>query len=159
MALLPITQEGYEKLLKEHEHLAKIELPAIINKVAEARSLGDLRENAEYHAAREQQSLIQTKINDLRDKIARSKIMQPNNIQSSTIIFGSRVKIMDLTDESVEEYILVGEAEADPLNGKISTSSPIGKGLLGKKRDDVIEIHAPGGKLKFKILEYCPSVV
>ncbi|MBN1983095.1 MAG: transcription elongation factor GreA [Chitinivibrionales bacterium] len=154
MDSIPITQEGYENLLREHDYLTKVELPAIINKVAEARSLGDLRENAEYHAAREHQSLLQTKINTIRDRLSRCKIVKIGVRNSSTIIFGSHVKIMDVEDSSTEEYTLVGEAETNPGKGKISTTSPIGKALLGRSAGETVEVQTPGGKIRLKIIAF-----
>jgi transcription elongation factor GreA len=154
MDTIPITEEGHEKLLKEHEHLKKVELPAIIKKVAEARSQGDLKENAEYHAAREHQGYLQGRIEFLEDRIARSQILKTDPSKSDSIIFGSIVKTLDLEDETEEEFTLVGAAEADPAHGKISTQSPIGKSLIGKCINDIVEIETPGGTLKIKILDF-----
>ncbi len=154
MDTIPITQEGYDKLNEEYNQLKKKDLPDIIKKVAEARSHGDLKENAEYHAAREMQSYIQGRIAFIEDRIARSQIMAPNKAKSDTIIFGNTVKILDLDFDEEEEYILVGAAEADPAAGKISTASPIGKGLIGKKVDDIVEVETPGGKLRLKVLDF-----
>lgn len=154
MDTIPITQDGYNKLLDEFARLKKVELPAIIKKVAEARSHGDLKENAEYHAAREHQSYLQARIVFVEDKIARSQIITVDTSQSDSIIFGCCVKTLDLEDETEEEFTLVGAAEADPTNGNISTASPIGKGLLGKKINDVIEVDTPGGIIKLKILDF-----
>jgi transcription elongation factor GreA len=154
MDTIPITEEGHEKLLKEHEHLKKVELPAIIKKVAEARSHGDLKENAEYHAARERQGYIQGQIEFLEDRIARSQILKTDPSKSETIIFGSCVKTVDLEDGEEEEFTLVGAAEADPSSGKISTQSPIGSSLIGKRKNDIVEVETPGGLLKLKILDF-----
>ena len=154
MDIFPITQEGYDNLLKEYEHLTKNELPAIITKVAEARSLGDLKENAEYHAAREYQSLLQSRIHDLRDKIAKSHIIKLDSAKSNCIMFGSTVQIQDIEDGIIEEYTLVGEAEANASVGKLSTASPMGKGLIGKPKGDEIKINTPNGVLQFKIINF-----
>jgi len=154
MDTIPITEEGYDKLNKEYEKLKKIDLPTIIKKVAEARSHGDLKENAEYHAAREHQSYLQGRIEFLQDKIVRSQILKTDPSQSDKIIFGSRVKTLDIEYNEEEEFILVGAAEADPSNGKISTVSPIGKGLIGKRKNDIVTIETPGGNLKLKILDF-----
>ena len=155
MDTIPITKEGYEKIVKEYENLTKTELPNIIQKVAEARSHGDLKENAEYHAAREHQAYIQSRIDYLQDKIARSQIISTDTSNSDTIIFGSRVKTYDIDNDEEEEFILVGAAEADPAKSRISTVSPIGKNLLGKRKNDIVTIETPGGKLKLKIIDFC----
>ena len=154
MDTIPITQEGYDKIVKEYDKLKTKDLPEIIKKVAEARSHGDLKENAEYHAAREYQSYIQGRIEFLQDKIARSQILKTDPSQSDKIIFGSRVKTFDIENEEEEEFILVGAAEADPANGKISTVSPIGKNLLGKYKNDIVTIKTPGGNLRLKIIDF-----
>ena len=150
----PITREGYDNLLKEYERLKKVELPAIIIKIAEARSHGDLKENAEYHSAREHQSYIQSRLHFLEDSIAGSRIVKVDTSQTDRIIFGCRVSIEDLEDATREEFTLVGPAEGDPAKGKISTASPIGKSLLGKRVNDIVEVETPGGLLKLKILSF-----
>ena len=154
MDTIPITEEGYKKIVQEYNNLVKSELPAIIKKVAEARSHGDLKENAEYHAAREHQSYIQSRIDYLQDKIARSQILKTDPSKSETIIFGSRVTTYDIDNDEEEVFILVGAAEADPSNGKISTVSPIGKNLLGKQKNDIVTIETPGGSLTLKIIDF-----
>lgn len=154
MDTIPITQEGFVKLKKEHENLKKVQLPNIIKKVAEARANGDLKENAEYHAAREHQSYLQSRIEFVEDKIARSQIIKLDTANSETVIFGHCVKTLDIEDDTEEEFTLVGEAEAEPMNGKISTASPIGKSLIGKKIGDIVEIETPGGILNLKILDF-----
>ena len=154
MDTIPITQEGYDKIVKEYDKLKTKDLPEIIKKVAEARSHGDLKENAEYHAAREYQSYIQGRIEFLQDKIARSQILKTDPSQSDKIIFGSRVKTFDMENEEEEEFTLVGAAEADPANGKISTVSPIGKNLIGKRRNEIVTIKTPGGNLRLKIIDF-----
>jgi len=154
MDRIPITEEGYTNLLKEYERLKKIELPDIIKKVAEARSHGDLKENAEYHAAREHQSYIQSKLQFLEDKIARSDVLEVNTSGCDSIIFGCKVKTIDLSDKTEEEFILVGAAEADPSRGRISTVSPIGKSLIGKKVNDIVEVETPMGVIKLKVVSF-----
>lgn len=152
MHTVPVTREGYEQLHKELEHLQKKELPAIIRRIADARDLGDLKENAEYHAAREHQGHIQKRIAYLMDRIARSQIITADASKSDVVIFGSRVKTLILGENEEEEFILVGGSEADPHKGKISTSSPIGKSLLGKRVDEIVEVETPGGKIRLKIV-------
>ncbi len=150
----PITKKGYDQLVEELERLKKVDRPNIIKAVAEARSHGDLSENAEYHAARERQSHIETRIGYLESKLASSEIIHMDTANSDTIIFGCTVKIVDLEDDFEEEYTLVGADEADPSKGKISTVSPIGKALIGKKKDEIVEVNTPGGKLKLKIIDF-----
>jgi transcription elongation factor GreA len=149
---VPVTREGYEQLIKELEHLQKKELPAVIRRIADARDLGDLKENAEYHASREHQGHIQKRMAYLTDRIARSQIITADASKSDVVIFGSRVKTLLLEENTEEEFILVGESEADPHKGKISTSSPIGKSLLGKRVDEIVAVETPGGKIRLKIV-------
>jgi transcription elongation factor GreA len=149
----PITQEGYNKLIEEYETLANIALPDSSKRIAEARAHGDLKENAEYHAALEHQRYIQNRIEYLRDKIAHSLIVKVDAANSEVIIFGSKVKTLDLDDESEEEFVLVGPAEANPSEGRISTASPIGKSLIGKKINDIVEVETPGGMITLKVLD------
>ena len=152
MNAIPITEEGYKVLLAEYDKLKKVDLPAIIKKVAEARDLGDLKENAEYHAAREHQSYLQGRIEFVGDKIARAMILKSDASGSDVIIFGSNVKVLDIEDDMEENYTLVGAAEANPTQGRISTASPIGRALLGKKPGDLAEAETPGGIIKLKIV-------
>jgi transcription elongation factor GreA len=151
---LPISQNGFDKMVQELDHLKKVERPAIIQAVAEARSHGDISENAEYHAAREKQSHIETRIGYLEDKVARAQIITIDTQNADSIIFGCRVKVKDLSDDCEEEYVLVGAGETDPSQGKISTVSPIGKALIGKRSGDVVSVETPSGILKLQILYF-----
>jgi transcription elongation factor GreA len=151
---LPITQTGFDKMVQELDQLKKVERPAIIQAVAEARSHGDISENAEYHAAREKQSHIETRISYLEDKIARAQIITVNTQNAESIVFGCKVKVKDLDDDYEEEYELVGAGETDPSLGRISTVSPIGKALIGKRSGDVVTVETPGGILKLQIVEF-----
>jgi transcription elongation factor GreA len=151
---LPISQNGFDKMVQELDHLKKVERPAIIQAVAEARSHGDISENAEYHAAREKQSHIETRIGYLEDKVARAQIITIDTQNADSIIFGCRVKVKDLSDDCEEEYVLVGAGETDPSQGKISTVSPIGKALIGKRSGDVVSVETPSGILKLQILDF-----
>jgi transcription elongation factor GreA len=150
----PITQEGYENLCRELDQLKKVERPNIIKAVAEARSHGDISENAEYSAAREKQAHIESRINWLEDKIAGCRIITVDGQNSDSIVFGHKVRVKDLEDGYEEEYILVGAGETDPSKGKISTVSPIGKALIGKRREEVVSVETPGGILKLQILDF-----
>jgi transcription elongation factor GreA len=154
MARVPMTKNGFDALVKELEKLNKVELPSIIEKVAEARSHGDLKENAEYHAARERQGQIQDKIRYLQEQITNAQIIEIEG-ESDEIRFGTKVVCCEIDDEDEkEEYTLVGADEANPSNGLISVSSPLGKSLLGKKADDIVEVDAPAGKYKLKIVSF-----
>jgi len=154
MARTPMTKNGYDKLLKDLDQLKKVELPAIIERVAEARSHGDLKENAEYHAAREKQGQIQDKIRYLENQISSAQIIEAEG-SSDEIRFGSKVVCCEIDDEDEkEEYVIVGADEANPSNGMISASSPLGQAVLGKKAGDIVEVIAPAGKYKIKIVSF-----
>ncbi len=158
MAKAPMTQAGFDKLVKEHTQLLKVDLPAIIEKVAEARANGDLKENAEYHAAREKQGHMQDKLRQLEESISTAQIIEIIG-DSDTVVFGSKVVIVEIDedgdeDDDEEEYTLVGSDEADASEGLISITSPIGKSLLGKKDGDAIDIETPGGLITLKIKSF-----
>ena len=154
MARVPMTKNGFDSLVKELEKLNKVDLPSIIEKVAEARSHGDLKENAEYHAARERQGQIQDKIRYLQEQITNAQIIEVEG-GGNEIRFGTKVVCCEIDDEDeTEEYTLVGADEANPSNGLVSVSSPLGKTLLGKKAGDVVEVAAPAGKYKLKIVSF-----
>jgi transcription elongation factor GreA len=147
-----LTESGLKKL-KEELHDLKYKIrPGISQKVATARELGDLKENAEYHAAREELSLAETKIQQLQDRIARARIIDENDRDTGQVSILTTVTVLDLKRKKEYEYTLVSADEADIKNNKISISSPVGKGLLGKKVDEVAEIQVPAGILKYKII-------
>lgn len=150
---IPMTQAGYNKIKAELERLDNIEMPAIAEKIAEARAEGDLRENAEYHAQREKQGLTQAKINLLRDKLSRATIIDPSTLPKGEVVFGCTVKVKDLDFDDEEEFTLVGAGEEDYDTGKILVTSPIGQGLLGKKIGQTAEIAAPKGTIKFEVVD------
>ena len=153
MEKTPLTKDGELKLQEELRNL-KLERPKITKAIAEAREHGDLKENAEYHAAREQQGMVEAKIKDLEFKLANSEIIENKPTENKhQIIFGSFVELLNIDDNSKIKYQLVGEDEADLSKNKISLNSPIAKGLIGKKVDDVITIIAPKGELNFKIIK------
>lgn len=153
MQRVPMTPEGYQKLQEELERLLKVERPAIIRAIAEARAHGDLSENAEYHAAKERQSFIEGKIQELQTKLALAEVIDPSRINQSKGAFGARVRVLDI--EADEEYVftLVGPDEADVKDGKISIKSPVGKALLGKEVGDTVQIKAPARTMEYEILE------
>lgn len=150
---VPMTREGYNRLKAEIRRLESEELPRITEKIAEAREEGDLKENAEYHAQRENQGMLQAKINELKDKLARASIVDPTQLPKDEVVFGSKVTVEDLAYGDEEEFTLVGTGDEDYDAGKILVTSPFGQGLIGKKVGDVAEIDAPAGKMKFKILK------
>ncbi|MBI3407396.1 MAG: transcription elongation factor GreA [Planctomycetes bacterium] len=150
---IPITREGYEKLKADLYRMQNIEMIEITRRVAAARDMGDLSENAEYHAAREDQGILQAKINDLQDRLARAYFIDKNNLPTDTVVFGSMVKVKDLDLEEEEIFILVGPGEEDYNNNRILTTSPIGQGLLGKKVGEVADIQVPMGTVRFAILQ------
>jgi transcription elongation factor GreA len=150
---IPMTRDGYEKKKAELDRLQNVEMLEVTKRVASARDLGDLSENAEYHAAREDQGILQAKVNMLKDQLARAYIVEADQLPTDTIVFGSRVKVMDLDVDEEETFELVGPGQEDPDKNRILTSSPIAQGLLGKKKGEVAEIQVPRGTLRFKVLE------
>jgi len=150
---IPITREGYDKLKADLDRMQNVEMLEVTKRIAAARALGDLSENAEYHAAREDQGMLQARIDALKDKLSRSYFVDRNNLPADTVVFGCRVKVKDVSLGEEEIFQLVGPGEEDYNNNKILTTSPIGQGLMGKKRGDTVEIQVPMGKLRFEILE------
>jgi transcription elongation factor GreA len=150
---IPMSREGYEKLKAELDRKQNAEMIEVTKRVAAAREMGDLSENAEYHAAREDQGMLQARIDHLKDKLARAYIVDRNNLPSDTAVFGARVRVKDLDFDEEEVYTLVGPGEEDYDNNKILTTSPIGQGLLGKKTGETAEIQVPRGVLRYQILE------
>jgi transcription elongation factor GreA len=151
MDTVPMTQEGLDKLRADVAELEE-RRPKVLLQIKEAREKGDLSENAEYHAAREDLSMLEGRIRELKGKISRAEVVDKNKIGGDNIVFGATVKLLSLSDNEEEEYTLVGEGENDPLNGKILTTSPMGQALLTKKVGDKVEVPTPKGALKFKIL-------
>jgi transcription elongation factor GreA len=149
---IPMSREGYEKLKADLDRMQHQEMLAVSKRIATAREHGDLSENAEYHAAREDQGMLQARIDAIKDKLSRAFIVDRNNLPGDTAVFGARVRVKDLDSGDEEEFELVGPGDEDYDNNKILTSSPIGQGLLGKKQGDVVEIQVPMGRLRFEIL-------
>ena len=150
---IPMTRAGYEKLKAEVEHLDTVEMPKLAQRVAAARSEGDLSENAEYHGARESQGMLQAKINLLRDKLARAVIVERQKEPTGEVVFGSTVVVKDLKFGDNETFVLVGAGEEDYDAGKINVASPLAQGLLGRKIGEKVSIDVPAGKMQFEILE------
>ena len=149
---VPMTQESYNKRRAEIEQLETVEMPKIAEKIAEARAEGDLKENAEYHAQREAQGMLQAKINDLKSRLARAAIVDQSKIPTDEVAFNATVTVLDMDLDDEEKITLVGDGDEDYDNGKYLITSPIGQGLLGKKVGEVAEIEVPKGVIKFKVL-------
>ncbi len=149
----PMTQEGYNKIKAEIEHMENVEMPKIAEKIAEARAEGDLKENAEYHGQREAQGMLQAKINQLKAKLASANIVDISKVNRSEVAFGATVTVLDLDIDDQEEITLVGAGDEDYDSGRYLITSPIGQGLLGKKVGEVAEIEVPKGVVKFKVLD------
>ena len=153
MERVPITREGYEALKKKLEHLKKVERPKNIMAIEEARSHGDLTENAEFEAAKDRQALIEGKVNELGYKLSRAEIIDSQILPKDRAVFASSVVLENMdTGESVK-YQLVGPDEANVEKGRISVSSPLGKAIVGKKPGDEIILQAPGGKRSYDLIE------
>ncbi len=148
---VPMTRDGYNRIKAEIEQL-ELEMPIVAQKIADARAEGDLKENAEYHAQRENQGMLQAKINALKNKLANAFIVDPANQPKDVVAFGATVLVRDLDFGDEEEYTLVGLGDEDYDVGKILTTSPIGSALMGAKVGKKIEIDVPRGKLKYEIL-------
>jgi transcription elongation factor GreA len=153
MQRVPLTPDGYRKLQEELERLLKVDRPRNIQAIAEARAHGDLSENAEYHAAKERQSFIEGRIQELKSKIALADVIDPSKIRQSKVAFGARVKVLDVGADEEYYFSLVGPEEADVKHGKISISSPVGRALLGKDVGDTAVIKAPARTMEYEILE------
>ena len=148
----PVTVNGLEKLKKELDHLKNIKRPNIITAIAEARSHGDLKENAEYHAAKEQQSLIEGRIVEINDTIARANVIDVTKIEyTEKVIFGSTVELLDIKTGKTKSYRIVGRDEANIEENLIYFRSPLGKELIGKNKNGIVQLVSPAGERTFKI--------
>jgi transcription elongation factor GreA len=148
-----VTEAGLNKMKEELKHMQSVERPAISQQIAEARDKGDLSENAEYDAAKEAQGLLEMKIAKLQETVNNARIIDPSKIDTKTVRILNKVKIKNTKNNSVMQYQIVAESEADIKSGKISVNTPIAKGLLGKEVGEIAEIEVPNGKIQFKILE------
>ncbi|MFD1314202.1 transcription elongation factor GreA [Namhaeicola litoreus] len=151
------TAAGLKKLRDELEYLEHVERPRVTNEIAEARDKGDLSENAEYHAAKEEQSHLEYKIAQLKNTLSKARLIDESQLDNSKVLALSTVRIKNLDNKLVFTYTLVADAIANLAEGKLSVNSPIGKGLLGKKVGEIAEIQAPKGIMKFEILEITRS--
>ena len=152
MQRIPMTADGFQALHAELKILKSEERPNIIAAISEARSHGDLSENAEYHAAKEKQSFIEGRISELEDKLARADVIDTSRLQGKTVKFGATVKVTDEDTGESPTYTIVGEDEADIARKKISISSPIARAMIGKEEGDTADVSAPGGAKSFEIV-------
>jgi len=153
MERIPITKQGLEKLKADLKHFESVERPENIRAIEEARSHGDISENAEYHAAKERQSFIDVKIKELKDSIGRAEVLEVETGPADRVFFGKTVLLYSVEKDEENEYQLLGPYESDPENGKISVTSPLGKALLGREVGEEIRVKTPGGLQNFEIVE------
>jgi transcription elongation factor GreA len=154
MSKVPITVRGAEKMREELDRLKKVDRPKVIQAIAEARAHGDLKENAEYHAAREQQGFIEGRIRELEGKLSHAHIIDVTQVNADgRVVFGTTVDVVDVDTDKEHSYQIVGDDEADIKTGLISVSSPIARALIGKREGDLVEVDVPGGRREFEILE------
>jgi transcription elongation factor GreA len=151
-ASVPMTSKGYQYLMDELKRLKSIERPKNVREIEEARGHGDLSENAEFHAAKERQSLLDLQIRDIEDKIARAQVIEVAKLSGDKVVFGATVSLADGDTGEKVIYQIVGDHEAEPKNGKISLSSPIARALIGKSEGDEVQVRTPTGVRKFDIL-------
>jgi len=150
---IPLTRESYESLQEELKRLIREERPRVIMDIAEARGHGDLSENAEYDAAKQRQSFIEGRIQELQDKIARAYVVDLSNLKPDKVVFGATVTLYDTANDEEVTYKIVGEDEADIKIGKISCTSPVGKALIGHKLDDTVKAKVPSGIKEYEIVD------
>ncbi len=153
---IPMTRTGYDKIKAELDHLQSVEMPKILEGLAQARAEGDLSENAEYHGRQESRGMLQARIDAIRDKLSRAALVDPSQFPKDEVAFGSTVVVRDLEFGDTEEFTLVGAGEEDYDSGKILVTSPLAQGLSGKKVGQRVEIPVPQGTLRFEIVEIRP---
>lgn len=151
MEEMPITKAGKDKIEEELNHLVKVEREKLKETIAEARDLGDLKENAEYHAAKERQGIIEGRIAQLQGILARARVVDVSKIKSDKIVFGATVTLRDVEKDAVVTYQVVGEDEADIRIGKVSFNSPLGRALIGKESGDTVIVKAPKGDVEYEV--------
>lgn len=153
MDKVPMTAAGHVAIMDEIKHLKSVERPRIIKAISEAREHGDLSENAEYHAAKEQQGWTEARVAELEDILSRAEVIDLTKLSGDSVKFGATVKLVDEDTDEESTYQIVGEFEADVKSGKISISSPIARGLIGKSVGDSVEVNTPGGGKSYEILK------
>ena len=150
---IPMTRAGAEAIKRELKRLKSVDRPKNVHDIAVAREHGDLRENAEYHAAKERQSHIEGRIQMLEDRLARAQIIDVSKLSGDRVVFGATVRLEDTDSGASTQYTIVGETEADLKKGRISITSPIARGLIGREAGDTVKIRTPGGEREYEILE------
>jgi transcription elongation factor GreA len=148
-----MTASGHQAMLEEIKHLKSVERPRIIKAITEARSHGDLSENAEYHAAKDQQGWIEARVAELEDKVSRAEVIDVTKLSGDTVKFGAFVTLVDEDSDEQSVYQIVGEFEADVKKGKISVTSPIARAIIGKRKGDSVEVMTPGGGKSYEIVK------
>lgn len=151
-ARVPMTNRGYQLLMEELKRLKSVERPRNVREIEEARGHGDLSENAEFHAAKERQSLLDLQIRDIEDKLARAQVIEVSKLSGDKVVFGATVSLADSDTGDKMVYQIVGDHEAEPKNGKISISSPVARALIGKSEGDEVQVHTPTGVRSLEIL-------
>lgn len=149
---VPMTYQGHQRLLEELKRLKAVERPKLVREIEEARGHGDLSENAEFHAAKERQSLLDVQIREIEDKLARAQVIEVSKLSGDKVVFGATVTLADGDNGNELVYQIVGEHEAEPKNGKISIGSPIARALIGKCEGDEVQVRTPTGIRTFEIL-------
>jgi transcription elongation factor GreA len=152
---VPMTKKGYEALQAELTRLRREERPKVIQAITEAREHGDLKENAEYKAAKEHQQFIDTRMAELEYKLGSAQVVDISSGESETVVFGVTVSLLNMESQEGKQYTLVGEDEADIKNGSISVQSPIGRALIGHRVGDIVEVHRPAGMIEYEIQSIC----
>jgi transcription elongation factor GreA len=152
---VPMTKKGYEALQAELTRLRREERPKVIQAITEAREHGDLKENAEYKAAKEHQQFIDTRMAELEHKLGSAQVVEISTGVSETVVFGVTVSLLNMESQEGKRYTLVGEDEADIKNGSISVQSPIGRALIGHRVGDIVEVHRPAGMIEYEIQSIC----
>jgi len=149
---VPMTQKGYQRLMEELKRLKSVERPRLVQEIEEARGHGDLSENAEFHAAKERQSLLDVQIREIEDRLARAQVIEVSKLSGNKVVFGATVSLADGATGEKVVYKIVGDHEAEPKNGKISISSPVARALIGRCEGDEVEVRTPTGIRTFEIL-------
>jgi transcription elongation factor GreA len=152
MDKVPMTAIGHQAMLDEIKHLKSVERPRIIKLITEARSHGDLSENAEYHAAKDQQGWVEARVAELEDKVSRAEVIDVTKLSGDTVKFGAFITLVDEDSDEESVYQIVGEFEADVKKGKISITSPIARAIIGKRKGDSVEVMTPGGGKSYEIV-------
>ncbi|HEV8344636.1 MAG TPA: transcription elongation factor GreA [Candidatus Binatia bacterium] len=149
---VPMTYRGYQRLLEELKRLKSVERPKLVQEIEEARGHGDISENAEFHAAKDRQSLLDVQIREIEDKLARAQVIEVSKLSGDKVVFGATVTLADGDSGDKVVYQIVGDHEAEPKNGKVSISSPIARALIGKSEGDEVQVRTPTGIRMFEIL-------